>query len=311
MTLPALPVPREGATPPVTFAGATIERLESAIAASKSPATRRAYRSAWTAWTAWAGEHGLETLPAEPEHVAMFLAQRAEDGASMSTLRMATAAIGAAHDLAGEPNPCADRIVRTALAGLSRQAAGQGARQAKPLTAGAVAQIRGALGAKADTHRRTARDMALISVMSDAGLRVGEAEALEWRDIERTEDGSGRVNIRQSKTDQTGEGAVVAITPAAAEDLARLERLSGFPGPDAPVFRLGARQIARRIEAVAAAAGLGAGYSGHSGRVGMAIRMTRAGAPAQAVMRQGRWQSPAMVARYTRHETAAEALRYL
>jgi len=42
----------------------------------------------------------------------------------------------------------------------------------------------------------------------------------------------------------------------------------------------------------------------------MAQRMTRNGAPAAAVMRQGRWTTR-MVARYTRNVTAAEALRYL
>ena len=56
---------------------------------------------------------------------------------------------------------------------------------------------------------------------------------------------------------------------------------------------------------------LGEGFSGHSRRVGMAQRMTRNGAPATAVMRQGRWSTSRMVARYTRNETAWEALRYL
>jgi len=51
--------------------------------------------------------------------------------------------------------------------------------------------------------------------------------------------------------------------------------------------------------------------SGHSGRVGMAQRMTRNGAPTAATMRQGRWATTRMVARYTRNEPAAEALRYL
>ena len=59
------------------------------------------------------------------------------------------------------------------------------------------------------------------------------------------------------------------------------------------------------------AAGLGKGYSGHSGRVGLAIRMTRRGAPLQAVQTHGRWKSPSMPARYTRSEKALEALEWL
>ena len=39
--------------------------------------------------------------------------------------------------------------------------------------------------------------------------------------------------------------------------------------------------------------------------------MTARGAPTADVMRQGRWVSPAMVANYTRGETAGQAARYL
>ena len=56
---------------------------------------------------------------------------------------------------------------------------------------------------------------------------------------------------------------------------------------------------------------LGEGCSGHSGRVGLAIRMTRRGAPLQAVQTHGRWKSPSMPASYTRSEKALEALEWL
>ncbi len=93
---------------------------------------------------------------------------------------------------------------------------------------------------------------------------------------------------------------------AAALDAMR----SGAPDA-ASVFGLRADTIARRVKAAARAAGLGSDFSGHSDRVGMARRMTRNGAPTAAVQRQGRWKSAAMVTRYTRAESAGEALRYL
>ena len=46
----------------------------------------------------------------------------------------------------------------------------------------------------------------------------------------------------------------------------------------APIFGLSARQLPRRIKAMAAAAGLGEGLSGHSGRVGMAQDLAASGA---------------------------------
>ena len=60
-----------------------------------------------------------------------------------------------------------------------------------------------------------------------------------------------------------------------------------------------------------AGGGPGRGVSGHSGRVGLARRMARAGAPDSAIMRQVRWSSSAMVARYTRGESAGDAARWL
>ena len=52
------------------------------------------------------------------------------------------------------------------------------------------------------------------------------------------------------------------------------------------------------------------GFTGHSGRIGMARRMVAAGAPNAAVQRQGRWKHGDMVARYTRGEAAGEALKW-
>ena len=99
------------------------------------------------------------------------------------------------------------------------------------------------------------------------------------------------------------------VSPQTMRDLEAINP-EGADGAD-PVFPLGAAQLSRRISAAARGAGLGDGYSGHSGRVGLARRMTAHGAAAADVMRQGRWESPAMVARYTRGETAEQAARYL
>ena len=289
----------------------TRSRVASAIAASKAPATRRAYRAAWTLFAAWCDTHGLEVLPAAPGTLAGFLADRAASGSGTSSLRTSIAAVAAAHELAGHASPGASPLVKTTMQGLVRQAAAAGAvaRQAKALTSEAVAAVRGHLNGKVESDRRAAVTMAIVSTMADAGLRRSEAAALRWGDIAIEGDGSGRLTVRTSKTDATGEGAVVAITEAAVSDLDRI-RPAGAD-PDASVFELGDRQIARRIATVAKAAGLGDGYGGHSGRVGMAQRMTTNGAAITVTMQQGRWDSTRMVARYTRAITAGEALRYL
>ena len=57
-------------------------------------------------------------------------------------------------------------------------------------------------------------DVALLAVLSDGGLRRSEAAALTWGDLQRWDDGSGRITVIRSKTDVEAQGAVVAITPA-------------------------------------------------------------------------------------------------
>ena len=56
-------------------------------------------------------------------------------------------------------------------------------------------------------------DVALVAALSDAGLRRSEAAALTWGDVQRWDDGSGRITVIRSKTDVEAAGAVVAITP--------------------------------------------------------------------------------------------------
>ena len=158
---------------------------------------------------------------------------------------------------------------------------------------------------------RAGFDLALVAVLSDAGLRRSEAAALTWGDVQRWDDGSGRITVIRSKTDVEVAGAVVAITPAAMNALDTI-RPAGVGG-DVKVFRLSESQIARRVKVIAKAAGLADWeLSGHSGRVGMARRMAQNGAPTHEVERQGRWkQGGGMVGRYTRGESAGSALRYL
>ena len=157
--------------------------------------------------------------------------------------------------------------------------------------------------------RRGLVDIALCWVLSDAGLRRSEAAALVWDDITRWHNGSGRLTVRRSKTDAGPRTVYLTLVAMAHLDAIRPQE-DAAAGSD-PVFGLSVASISRRVKAAAHAAGLGAGYSGHSGRVGMARRMARAGAPTHEIMAQGRWKSAAMVADYTRNENAERAAKWL
>ena len=312
-------VPQEPASLPALRAAD--QGVADALQSVLSDNTRRVYGAQWRLFNDWCDLVGLRALPAEPLTVARYLAVRAGSGASVATLRLATSAIARVHRWAGHESPGRDRGVREALQGWGRRLA-RPQRQAGALTADVLSVIRltapkpRARGRGFETAEQAAErarfDLALVAVLSDGGLRRSEAAALTWGEVQRWDDGSGRITVLRSKTDALAQGAVVAITPAAMRALEALRPVGVVSSEK--VFGLSESQIARRVKAVARAAGLPdwKNFSGHSGRVGMARRMAQNGAPTHEIERQGRWkQGGGMVGRYTRGESAGSALRYL
>ena len=271
------------------------EGVASSLESVLSDNTRRTYDAQWRSFGGWCDDVGLSPLPAQPLTVARYLAARANAGASIATLRLATSAIAKAHQGAKLESPCRDPGVRASLKGWGRRLA-KPQRQSGALTADVLAVIRltavqprrrgRGMETAEQARERGKFDVALVAVLSDAGLRRSEAAALTWGDVQRWEDGSGRITVICSKTDAEAQGAVVAVTLAAMDTFAAI-RPAGVGG-DEKVFGLSESQIARRVKAIARAAGLADWelFSGHSGRVGMA-------------------------GRYTRGESAGSALRYL
>ena len=279
-------VPRQPAAAPALRAAdqGVADALESVL----SDNTRRVYGVQWRLFTDWCDLIGLRALPAEPLTVARYLADRAGSGASIATLLLAASAIAKAHEWAKQESPCRDPGVRASLKGWGRRLA-KPQRQAGALTADVLAVIRltavqprlrgRGFETAEQAEERGKFDVALVAGLSEAGLRRSEAASLTWGDVQRWDDGSGRITVIRSKTDAEAQGAVVAITPAAMNALDAI-RPAGAAGNE-KVFGLSESQIARRVKATAKAAGLTGWefFSGHSGRVGMARRMAQNGAP--------------------------------
>ena len=279
--------------------------------ATWSERTRASYASQWKGWLAWCRRQGACPLPAEPESVAVFLAERAQ-GVKMATLHLARCAIAARHRQMGMDDPTRHDRVRQVLSGLARQY-GTIQKQVAGLTAADLTAIKATalrprLGAKgrreseARARWRGLTDIALCSVMRDGLLRRSEAAGLTWGDIDRDVDGSGRLFLSRSKTDPTGNGCVLYLS---AETMQCLDAMRPpDAAPQASVFGMTPATVRRRIAAAARAAGLGEGYSGHSARIGMAQDLAAAGVELPALMSAGRWESPTMPARYVRNEEA-------
>ena len=301
---------------------AHVDAVVSAAVESHSPATRRAYEAAWKQFTAWCQREEYRALPADSETVAAYLVQRAQEGRSISTLKVDRAGIRYYHEGRGLDSPTQSAGVSRVLRGLARRAAAsklvRGHGQATGLSANHLAAIRatasrprvyggGGRETKAAARHRGAVDVALISVMRDALLRRSEAVRLTWRDIEFRGDG-GLVTIRHSKTDQDGTGAVQFIGSDAASALKAIRPANEEPATISArsVFGLkSGRAVANRIKAAAKAAGLKGEFSGHSPRVGMAQDLAEAGASTTDLMVVGRWKAHRMPAHYTRGQAAS------
>ena len=133
-------------------------------------------------------------------------------------------------------------------------------------------------------------------------------------------DGSAKITIRKSKTDQGGIGRAGYLAPFAVNALEKWLKLSGIS--DGPIVRrviagtvtadraiLG-KEVARIIKKMLVRAGVtqrvAAAYSGHSARIGGAHDLVIGGHDLAAIMLAGGWTSQTMPARYTREIRAKD-----
>ena len=319
---PLLPAPVEDPSAPspapaTGLTSADLVRLRRSLDSSVSDNTRAMYNSAWKNFEVWAQARGARALPASPPLVAAYLAHLAEERRlSVATVRLHRAALAAVHKAAGHPDPTDNEPVRQILKGIAR-AHGKPQKQARPLTAEALAAVKATAGIKrsfggrgkglesAERASWRARvDLALLATLRDGLLRRSEAAALTWGDVEFRDDGAALITLRRSKTDQEAEGVVLYLGREAAQALQAIRPAPELLDLDTSVFRMSTRNIGKRVTAAAKAAGLGDGYTGHSGRVGMAQDLVKSGVELPALMTAGRWKSSKMPARYTERQAA-------
>ena len=137
-----LPVPAAGLTT------ADLARLRHSLDSSVSDNTRTMCNSAWHGFQSWTQARGARSLPASPPLIAAYLAHLAEERRlSVATVRL--------HKAAGHPDPTDNEGVRRIMQGIAR-AHGKGQKQARPLTAEALAAVKAtALGTAPAGRRET------------------------------------------------------------------------------------------------------------------------------------------------------------
>jgi integrase len=269
--------------------------------AASTANTRRAYRADWADFTAWCAEAERDTLPATPVTVADYLAARAAGAPERPPLAVATlgrrlVAIARAHQLAGHPSPI-DEWVRTVMKGIRRQR-----RVTQRRVAPVVVEVLRQTVAALSDSRLGLRDRAILLLGFAAALRRSELVALDVADIRFVPQGLV-LTLRQSKTDQVGEGLLKGVPLGSSSATCPVRAVQAWLKAagltEGPVFRpidrhgnlrpkpLNGSDIAVIIKRSVAAAGFDPDpYSGHSLRAGLATAAAGAGAPSYQIRRQ-------------------------
>ena len=271
---------------------------------SLSENTRRAYRSDRAHFEQWAGP-----VPASEKSIAGYLATYADELAA-STLTRRLAAIAHAHVTDGYSDPTKGPLVRATLRGI-RRTRGTGVSGAKPLR---VAELHTIIATMPDATRDK-RDKALLALAFAGGLRRSELVAFNCEDVSVTSQGM-IVQLRRSKTDQTGSGRAVAI-PFGSSNFCPVRMfqdwLSAANIQTGAVFRrvdrchrvlpqrLTGDAVSTIVKQRLNAAGIDpTGYSAHSLRAGFVTSAAEAGVPLWQIRRQTGHNSDAMAAHYIR-----------
>lgn len=281
---------------------------------SMAPNTVRAYRASWADFAAWCDRIGVAALPADPAHVAAYIASLATTR-SPATIAMRLSAIAQMHRLSGQPYDTASPALRQTQRGLLRLH-GRPPKQAKAVRLDAMR----ALVDTCDNAPAGVRDRALLLLGFAGAMRRSEIVALMVSDVAITGAGA-RIWIRRSKTDQEQRGALLDIPRGAHPEtcpVAALEAWLALLGEGEHAFPL-FRRLSRSGQLIgeghlqpetvrvvldrrAKMAGL-AGYSPHGLRAGFVTEAASAGVPDDQIMTHTRHRSWQVMRTYVRRAT--------
>jgi integrase len=291
---------------------AAVGRANEYAQAATAANTRRAYRAAWAHFAAWCGDRGLESLPASPTTVGLYLADVAE-ALKVSTLRLRLAAISRAHRAAGGRLDAAAPEISLVLSGIVRT---KGAAVSKK-EAVTDAILRDAIRAYAlDETLKAKRDRTILALGFFAALRRSEIAAIDAADLAFAPEGVV-LTLRRRKSDQEGLGFEIGLPAKADSTICPVAALAAWLEASGvahgPVFRsitkgdrltptrLGDRDVARIVKAAAAAAGYdAAAFGGHSLRSGFITAAARKGVPERLIANQSGHRSVNVLRGYVR-----------
>ncbi len=185
------------------------QSVQKYVGQSMSENTLRAYQSDWNHFEAFCTEKGFEARPALPNTVAAYISHLADSDYRASTIQRRLTSIRVVHRGNGFDDPTDSELVEKTWKGIRRDenvSVGKDGRE--PLLTSHIHRIVESIDTDTD---KGLRDRALILIGYATGMRRSELSALDRDDLDFRAEGV-LIHIRQSKTDQTGEGREVSVT---------------------------------------------------------------------------------------------------
>jgi len=266
---------------------------------SKAHNTLRAYQSDFKDFTNFCTKNGFNTLPTDPKIIALYLTHLSSFS-KFSTLKRRLASIKVIHRLKGHYIDTKHPIIAENLMGIKR-VMGVKQNSKKPILINDLKNIINVINEDKNNHKKY-QNKALILTGFAGGFRRTELVSIEYEDLDFVNEGV-KINIKRSKTDQTGIGMIKAIPyfenkiycpVISLKTWINYAKISG-----GRIFNISDKTVALIIKRYALLAGLDkTKYAGHSLRSGFATSTAEIGADERSIMAMTGHKTTQMVRRY-------------
>ena len=287
----------------------TINNLRS----SKANNTLRAYKSDFKDFSLFCIKHNLQSMPSNPHTVSVYLTSLSKLNIKTSTLRRRLVSIGVIHKLKGHYLDTKHPSIIENIMGIKRRK-GSIQKGKKPLLINNLKQIIDVIDTHNNEEIKKFRDRSLILIGFSGGFRRNEIVSLDYEDLDFVGEGL-KINLKRSKTDQFGEGAVKGLPYFDNSQYCPVLSLKKWIEVSnikyGPLFRRFAKgskltenrltdqTVALLIKKYLKLAGIDSkNYSGHSLRSGFATSAAESGAEERSIMAMTGHKSTEMVRRY-------------
>ena len=266
---------------------------------SKARNTLRAYQADFRDFSEFCIKNGFNSLPTDPKIIALYLTHLSSFS-KFSTLKRRLASIKVIHRVKGHYIDTKHPIIAENLMGIKRK---MGVKQnsKKPILISDLKLIINVINDKKNKKKKY-QNKALILIGFAGGFRRSELVSIEYEDIDFVNEGV-KIQIKRSKTDQTGIGMTKAIPYFENEIYCPVISLKNYINyakiNDGRIFRISDKTVALTIKKYALLAGLdNTKYAGHSLRSGFATSTAEIGADERSIMAMTGHKTTQMVRRY-------------